>query len=277
MRRRRFDVGLDLRGDPRVIALLAGGRVRHRIGYGWGGAGFLLSRELDHIAGAHQIERNVAVVRALGWEPADDFQPTPLLRVSGAERDAMDQRLASGILDGPGVGAGERLAAVHPGAGFPTKRWRADRFGALVRWLADERGYRVALIGGGEERNLAAEVIREAGPSPAPNRAGGALDLSGKLSLRELMALLGRANLMVGNDSGPVHIAAALGTRTVALFSGTNEAAEWSPVGTRTRVVRKDVPCSPCGLRVCTEYNHECMETLTGEEVREAVLACESS
>jgi ADP-heptose:LPS heptosyltransferase len=132
------------------------------------------------------------------------------------------------------------------------------------------RSYRVVLIGSQEEKALVAEVLREAGPV-------GAIDLSGRLPIRQLMALLSRAELMVGNDSGPAHIAAALGTRTVALFSGTNDAAEWSPVGLRTRVVRKDVPCSPCGLKVCTEFAHECMESLTLEEVQEAVAACESS
>ncbi|MFQ5912391.1 MAG: glycosyltransferase family 9 protein [Nitrospinota bacterium] len=271
MRRSRFDVGLDLRGDPRVIALLAAGRVRYRVGYGWAGAGFLLSHELEHKPGVHQVERNLAVVRALGWKPADAAHPTPLLRVSDAEREGIDRRLAPGAAwDSPGIGAGRGVAVVHPGAGFPTKRWRPDRFGALVRWLAGERGYRVALVGSEEERNLAGEVSRSAGSVQA-------LDLTGRLSLRELMALVSRADLMVGNDSGPTHIAAALGTKVVALFSGTNDVGEWFPVGPRTRVVRKVVPCSPCGLKVCTEYNHECMESLSVEEAQEAVLACESS
>ncbi|MBI2881699.1 MAG: glycosyltransferase family 9 protein [Candidatus Tectomicrobia bacterium] len=270
MRRRRFDVGLDLRGDPRVIALLAAGRVRYRVGYGWGGAGFLLSREMDHPPGVHQVERNVAVVRTLGWRPADGFVPRPLLRVSGPERETMDRRLAEGAWGGPPVGARDRLAVLHPGAGFPSKRWRLDRFAALARWLAAERGYRAVLVGGPEERGLAGEVLRTAGP-------GRALDLAGRLSLRELMALLSRADLMVGNDSGPTHMAAALGTRTVALFSGTNDAAEWAPAGPGTRVLRKDVPCSPCGLKVCAFDHHGCMEGLALEDVQEAVTACESS
>ncbi|MDP6619424.1 MAG: glycosyltransferase family 9 protein [Nitrospinota bacterium] len=278
MRRRRFDVGLDLRGDPRVIALLAAGRVRHKVGYGRGGAGFLLSRELEHMPGVHQTERNVAVVQALGWPRPDGFRPTPQLRVSEAERGAMDRRLSSagwnggpsGGADPPKIGAWERLAVLHPGAGYPTKRWRPVRYGALAKWLAESRGYRIVLIGSREEAALVSEVIRTAGPV-------GALDLTGKNSLRELLALLARADLMVGNDSGPVHIAAALGTRTVALFSGTNDDAEWAPAGTRTRVVRKAVACSPCALKVCTTHDHECMETLTVEAAQEAVLACESS
>jgi len=274
LRRQKFDVGLDLRGDPRIIALLALGRVRYRIGYGWGGAGCLLSREVEHRPGVHQVERSLAVVRALGWRQPGDEQPKPMLRVSDAERhmidEALSQRRAAGTAEGSGIGQDDKVAVVHPGAGFPSKRWRPDRFGALVRWLAQSRGYRVVLIGSQDERGLVDEVLREAGPV-------GAVDLSGILSIRQLMALLSRADLMVGNDSGPAHMAAALGTRTIALFSGTNDVVEWSPVGLRTRVVRKGVPCSPCGLKVCTEFAHECMEGLTLDGVQEAVAACESS
>jgi ADP-heptose:LPS heptosyltransferase len=197
-----------------------------------------------------------------------------LLRVSDAESHTVDEALSQGEAAGrpenSGIRHEDKIAVVHAGAGFPSKRWRPGRFGALVRWLAQSRGYKVVLIGSEGEKALNAEVLREAGPV-------GAIDLSGRLSIRQLMALLSRAELMVGNDSGPAHIAAALGTKTVALFSGTNDVAEWSPVGLRTRVVRKGVPCSPCGLKVCVEYNHECMEGLTLEEVQEAVAACESS
>ncbi len=279
IRGRRFDVGLDLRGDPRIIGLLALGGVGYRIGYGWGGGGFLLSQELDHPPGVHQVERNVAPVQALGWQRTPGFCPMPLLRISGLEKEVVNRKLASGGWNGDGasgpeaiprIQGTEKVAVLHPGAGHPARRWRTDRYGALAKWLAGTGGYRIVLIGSGEEALLAAEVSRAAGDLDV-------LDLCGKNSIRELMAVLGRADLMIGNDSGPVHMAAALGSRTVALFSGTNDVAEWAPVGTQTRVVRNEVSCSPCSLKVCVDYNHVCMEDLTLEAVQQAVRSCESS
>ncbi len=278
IRSRRFDVGIDLRGDPRIISLLALGGVRYRIGYGWGGGGFLLSQELNHSPGVHQVERNVAPVQALGWNRGPEFSPMPFLQVSTPEMEAMSQKLASCGWDGNEVTSagrtiyiedGEKIAVLHPGAGFPAKRWKMDRYGALAKWLAEKGGYRIVLIGSEKEESLATEVIKSAGNF-------GVLNLCGRNSVRELMAVLSRADLMIGNDSGPAHIAAALGTRTVALFSGTNNVGEWAPVGTKTRVVRNEVPCSPCSLKECVDYNHECMENLTLEAVKQSVQICKS-
>ena len=224
LRRSCFDVGLDLRGDPRVIALMVAGGVRYRAGYGWGGGGFLLSRELDHPPGLHQVDRNLLLVKAFGWkEEGEDFR-RPRVFVSKAEEEDAKARLLA-----LGVGEGERLVALHPGASVPAKRWPAEHYASLMAWLSSRPGLKLLLLGGPEERGLAAKVAALSGVY--------ALNLAGEVSLRGLMAVLDRCHLMIGNDSGPTHLAAALGVPTVALFSGTNQATEWAPIGDRVHLI----------------------------------------
>lgn len=229
LRRSRFDLGLDLRGDPRIIALMLAGGVRYRAGYGCGGAGFLLSRELDHPPGLHQVDRNLRLIQALGWKgEAGDFR-RPRVFVSGAEEEEARARLAA-----LGVGEGGRRVALHPGASVAAKRWPAEHYASLAAWLSRRGGLRLLLLGGPEERDLAAEVAARSGVCP--------LSLAGELSLRGLMAVLKRCHLMIGNDSGPTHLAAALGVPTVALFTGTNRPSEWAPIGERVHLIQPPSP-----------------------------------
>ncbi len=225
LRRSRFDVGLDLRGDPRVIGLMTAGKVRYRAGYGWGGGGVLLSRELDHPPGLHQVDRNIRLVQALGWKGEGENFRRPQLFVSKAEEEEARARLLA-----LGVAAEERLIALHPGASVSEKRWPAERYASLMSWLSRRPGLKLLLLGGPEERDLAARVAALSGVS--------SLNLAGALSLRGLMGVLSRCFLMIGNDSGPTHIAAALGVPTVALFSGKNEPSEWGPIGVRAHLIQ---------------------------------------
>jgi heptosyltransferase-2 len=148
-----------------------------------------------------------------------------------------------------------------PGAFFGSaKRWPKQRYAALGDLLARRAGARIAILGVPAERPLAEAI--------AADMSAGARVLCGETRLSELAGVLGRLSLLVSNDSGPMHLAAALGTPLVAVF-GPTDWRETAPVGTRQRLVREPVACAPCKLRECP-IDHRCMRLVGVERVASA-------
>jgi heptosyltransferase-2 len=146
---------------------------------------------------------------------------------------------------------------INPGAFFGTaKRWLPERFAAVGDLLAAQ-GARVVLVGGRAEREVAGAIAAQ---MTAPARV-----LCGDTSLAELVGVLARLRLLVTNDSGPMHLAAALGVPVVAVF-GPTDWRETHPVGDGHRLVREPVHCSPCRLRECP-IDHRCMRRVTVDRV----------
>jgi len=161
-----------------------------------------------------------------------------------------------------------KLAAIAPGTNWETKQWRAGGFAEVARHFL-QKGFAVALIGSDRERGLCAEVA-----SLAP----GAINFAGETSLSELAALISRAAICVTNDSGPMHLAVALGRPVVSIFGPTDPV--WAgPYRHPDSVIRAGVPCSPCYLRRLSQCpnSHICVEKLSAGSVIEkidAALAC---
>ena len=159
------------------------------------------------------------------------------------------------------------VVGVHPGAGQPTKRWGAEKFARLIERLTTAFGAWVVVLGGPADRPVAEAVLSEIGNEAAKARV---VDLCGRLGdLRGFMGVAQACSLFVGNDSGPGHIAAALGVPLVGVFSGTNDPAEWGPRGAAVVIVRKRMDCEGCGLTFCD--HHSCMVELDVETVFQAV------
>ena len=144
----------------------------------------------------------------------------------------------------------------------PAKRWLLSRYAQLADRLIGALHADVLIFGSGEERPLAEEIARAMKHTP--------LILAGETSLRQLMALFAQCRLVVSNDSGSMHLAAALGLPVVAIFGSTDERAT-GPVGARARVVKKPVDCSPCGLRECP-IDFRCMKSVSVDDVFVAAL-----
>lgn len=185
----------------------------------------------------HYLYRYLSPLEALGVElrvRAPSIQPMPqetakvlaLMETSGLRRNG--------------------FVAVHAGASFPGRRWQPERFAAAIDRIASEIGLPVALVGGPDEREIAAEVVAGAS-SPIVN-------LVGALPLETLQALLKEARLFVGNESGPMHMAAAAGTPVVGLFGLTNP-IRWAPVGAPSITVRPSMPCDCVGGDLCLKTN----------------------
>lgn len=199
-------------------------------------------------------------------EPSD---LTPLV-VTAATRERLDA-----LLGEEGLGGAGPLVVLNPNAGALSleRRWPTANFADLARRLARELpGARVALIGSRGERDYTGEVLAQAGEG-----LGAAANLAGRLDVAELGALLERADLFVSNDSGPMHLAAALGTPTVGLF-GPETPVMYEPIGSRTRALYRPPACSPCinvhdnKLSACWRGRPECLLNLSVELVEAAAL-----
>ena len=156
----------------------------------------------------------------------------------------------------------ERLKIiVHPGGKRPSKLWSREKFALLADKLIEEWEGQIILVGSVDEVEMVKEIIELIKYK--------VFNLSGKLTVSQLAAVIDRAELVISNDSGPMHIAAAVKTPVVALFSGVDIPNLWYPYGDMHTVIRKEVNCSPCFRSSCGE--HYCMNEITVEEVFQAV------
>ena len=226
------------------LALTAG--YRERVGFNTSAGRWLYTRRITYRPEQHHAERLLRL--ALGDEVnVDQVALKPSLFPSAADKSAVDQLLATH------GAAGDRLIALAPGSVWATKRWPG--FPALAGSLAAHG--RIVVIGGGEDRDLAA-AIGAATPD--------AIDATGKLSLLASAELIGRSALLVTNDSLPQHLASAMGTRTVTIFGPTVPGFGFGPLAEHSAVVgHESLPCRPChphGPAVCPLGHHLCMRDL---------------
>jgi len=230
--------------------------VPERIGYATDGRSALLTRPLaPPPRDLHQLRDYDPLLRALSVEPDPEPPRLPL------PTDAVDRAGAALARAGLGRARADDLVVLAPGAAFSwTKRWPADRFGRLGGELL-ARGLAPAIAIGPGEEGLAAEVARAAEVS---------LPILGTdLGPVELSAVLARARVVVANDSGPMHLAAAVGTPVVAMF-GPTDPGRTGPTGSPSIVLDRYVFCSPCYLKECP-YGHECMREIEVDRVAAAV------
>jgi len=193
----------------------------------------------------------------LGIRPRADEVWRPAFHPSEQARDRAERLLA----ELPARSAtGGPLCVAHVGAGMRAKQWSAEHWRALIGRLVDRLGAQVVLVGSPGDRIIARQI---AGRRPRAEVA----DWTGRLSVAELAAVLQRADLALGADSGPAHLAAAVGTPVVVLFSGTNNPGQWRPAGRQVRVCRHPVDCYPCHRRECPRAEHPCMSGLRPETV----------
>ncbi|ODV44259.1 glycosyl transferase [Cupriavidus sp. UYMMa02A] len=191
----------------------------------------------------HEAQRQLDLVAHIGARTAD---ARLRFAVHDAHRAALAQRLAAL----PARAVANITIVLHPGATAPSRRWPAEHFAAVARQLALEAGALVFVTGTAAERELADGVCRDAAhPHVMP--------LAGALPLGEFGALLETADLLVSNNSGPVHIAAALGTPVVDLYALTNP--QHTPWQVPHRTLFEDVPCRYCYKSTCPQGHHRCL------------------
>jgi heptosyltransferase-2 len=251
IRSREFDVGLLLPNSFESALMIFLGGVPQRIGYATDARRWMLTNAIHPRDGArHQVEYYLELVKT--FHTSADTASIEIQATSEERRNARELLKAEGIpFDTP-------FLVLNPGAAYGSaKRWHTDRFADVADALAGELQLRVALIGSDRERPISEEIRNRMKSS--------AVMLTGRTSLETLIGVLAESSLMITNDSGPMHIAAALGIPTVAIFGSTDERVT-GPYGPRTRIVKHPVECSPCLLRDCP-IDHRCMNGVTVDDV----------
>ena len=195
----------------------------------------------------HEAERGLDLVATLGYALPDGDDGRLLVERAGARPDLVPD---------------EEYVVVHPGASVPARAWEPERNRELVERLADA-GRHVVVTGGPDERDLTRYV---AGP-PRPEVA----DLGGATDFAVLAEVIGHAAVIVVGNTGPAHLAAAVGTPVVSLFAPTVPTERWRPWMVPHELLRVDVPCAGCRARVCPVPDHPCLSRVEPTDVEAAV------
>jgi len=275
LRDARYDLGIDVRGDVLSILVLAIGGVARRVGFAMGGGAFLLTDVAKWVRGRHEVCSRLELLKPLGIEP--DYAGKALVHVrdedrvgvatllldawpgGAARRKGKGARVGEAVLHAEQFRPRPPLLVVHLSAGTAAKRWPQKHWKTLLERFLDD-GWRIVVVGGPEDPPLSRSL--------RPHER--LVDWSGRLSVRQTTALLERADLFIGADSGPAHLAASAGALSVVLFSGTNEPNQWRPWSSRSLVVRHRALCRPCHQKECPLPGHPCMTGLTPERVHRA-------
>ncbi len=279
-RKRNFDLAILLPNSLETALVASLARVPLRIGYATDGRQALLTHPLalpEWRETKHEVFYYLKIVAELEWlikhqQSFLETQPDGSLEVSEARKSrARDSLCARGVVED------KPLVAICPGSiNSRAKRWPTERYAALADRLINELGAQVLLVGSNAEAEVSLEVSNQMRNQP--------LTLTGQTDLAELVATLSLVDLLVTNDTGPAHIASALGRPTLVIFGPTNPLTTrpFSPFG---EIVREPPDCAPCMLRDCP-IDHRCMTAITPDDVFERaralladkrVLACQST
>lgn len=254
---KRFDLAVQCYGDNPAANVVAQRLDARRVGgfapIGWDPPRGTEDLHLRYPTEEHEIRRHLLLMERLGVQlPADAERLT--FSVTTAEETAHAQVLASLSL------RPRSYAVLHPGASSASRRWPVESFADLTARLHAD-GLRVVMTGSRDERDLVAEVVRR---SPVP-----VLDLGGRTDLGGLALLLRDSAVLVGNDTGTAHLAAAVGARSVTIFQ-PGDPVRWGYTGPTSRVLTPKVACAPCPHLQCP-IDFRCSRATTPQRVMSAV------
>ncbi len=253
-RKNKYDLAIDFRGDLRNIILMFRSHIPFRLSYGVTGGGFLLSSCPPYPQNEHQVMVNLKLLQSLGFTvtpPSTSFKSSP------ESKEKILKYFPRLFSENP-----KPLLVIHPSAGYPSKRWPIDYFKNLMSAILDQSLAKIVLIGSAMDRDLF--DFSDFDPVLVQ-------DLRGKCPLTDLPALFEVADLYLGNDSGPAHVAALTNIQSVILFSGTNEPHLWRPWSKQTSLLTHPVNCSPCHAKECPLKHHACMKEIRVEDVLQAL------
>lgn len=262
IRQKQFDTGVLLPDSFSSALLFFIAGIPQRIGYSTDGRYLLLTKRIKRSSNfkkEHQLIYFVKLVQGIENTSTDfeyaSAEINPVWIITDEEREKAELSLRKAGL----FPDREILVGINHGAAFgPAKRWFPDRYAKLADELVKKYQVKILIFGGQQDCNTSKEIL-----SLMKSRA---VDFTGKINLRELAALIAKCNVFITNDTGPMHIAAAVGTRVVAIF-GSSDPVRTSPWGKGHIIVKKEMECSPCMKSYCIRNHYKCLDKITVEEV----------
>ncbi len=260
LRKKKFDLAILLPNSfsAAFFAYIIG--AKKRIGYNTDKRGFFLTNKIEQtpeILRTHQVEYYMNIIKQL--RTVDETREFKIV-INEEESDSMKKKLHQAEID-----SNTFLIGINPGAFYGSaKRWFPDRFAKVIDYIHKKYNAKFILTGSKKDKPINAEILQTEEVTTLHNK-GIVLDWAGKTTLRELIALISNLKAFITNDSGAMHIAAALNIPLIAIFGST----DWittPPYSKNHIIVRKDTPCAPCLLRDCPK-EHECMKKIYVEDV----------
>ena len=259
-RRRKFDLWIELPGNLATFRTALRNMVTARLSgakwaFGWriNHINWATQVQSEHYGFPNEVDRALEILKDAG---IDDFGVKFSLPLNSGHRDRVNKLLESQGLNG------KSLVAIAPGAKRSTNRWPPERFAKVARYLC-ENGNSVVTMGGTEERELCGQVLH--------GIAGGAANLAGETTLLESVEVLSRCRLLVCNDSGVQHMAAAVGIPSISIFSYRDIKGKWFPYGVGNKVLQEWVECHSCFLETCPHEN-KCLTLIDVPRVIKAII-----
>lgn len=259
VRRRPFDLVVDLQGLLRSALLGAAAGAPVRIGFSAAreGAACFYTDRVDIPEGVlHAVDRYREIARAFGCDVSQIDFGIPATEESAAGINRLFSEIDLSTFD--------PFILIHPTARWESKKWVPSRFAELADWLIREKKTPILFVGSRGEREAVEQIVQKMKQK--------AINIAGKTTLPELTELIRRAEYFICNDSGPMHLAAAVGTPVVALF-GPTDPNKIGPYGAGHKVIRKEISCSGCHRNRCVRDN-ECMRAISVEEVIKEISDC---
>jgi heptosyltransferase-1 len=245
LKKERYDIAFDLQGLLRSGVITSATDAPVRIGFREAreGSRFFYTHKIEGGKNIHAVDRYLKMAQFVGCDVSSIVFP---LQSGTRKSSSVHTSLCSG-----------EYAVIVPGARWKTKKWPAEKFGKLASNLP----LRTIVVGGKNEKDIAGKIVSLSD--------GRATSLAGRTDLVELIEVMKHARFVVSNDSGPMHIAAALGVPVFAIF-GPTDPEKTGPYGKGHTVIRENIPCAPCFRRACADP--KCMTALSAERVYRIIM-----
>lgn len=238
-----------------LLVFLAG--IRERIGFDTEGRGFLLTKRVKYSKEKHEVECFLDVLRADGIQVNDNY-------LENWVQEAASVRVSS-LLD-VSAKAGRPKVIVHATATNDGKLWPKENFAKIIQYLSNEKNAQVIYTGTDFDRKSYEKIESLIGQELKVKP----INLCGELTLQESLALIGQADLLIGNDSGNLHMASSVGTKVIGIY-GPMPFDKWYALGENNILLKADLPCMPCSLKKKCDKDKDCLRKITVNKVIEAI------
>ncbi len=247
LRRQKYDLLVELRGDWRTVWFAFGRLTPKRLSR----AALQIANRLGftQFSGTHETTRNLDVLKQAGI-------PTPV-QTAIFSVTAEDKKWASDFLATYRIERQRPLIAIHPGSPIPLKRWLLDRYAELADWLIAQKRAQILFVGVEDEIPIITEI--------QALMRGESINVAGRTTLAQLASILHTCNVFIGNDSGPMHLAAGVGTQTIGLY-GPGDPTRFGPTGEKCQTIRRRSDC-PCVGTTCRFGKAGCMSEIQVTDV----------
>jgi heptosyltransferase-2 len=244
----------------RSAALCYLGKIPERTGFDRSAGSFLFTRKVRYQTGIHEVQRNLSLLSDFPSNHWTDFLP----ELFPIQEDfvTVEEFLRNNRAD-----VDSAMIAIAPGSIWATKRWLPERFAQVADLLTTESKARIVFLGSKEDENLCLEISKMMEKKP--------IIAAGKISFLQSAALMSKCDVILSNDSAPVHMAVAMGTPVVEIYGSTVPQFGFFPCGDRNVILEKPLYCRPCGIHgknKCPEKHFRCMTEITTQEVFEAIM-----